>query len=224
MGVFPEDVVSFIERHFDSRDLPAVYILLESEIIRTPRVMRAVLFLSDGSVSMLQHYIEVCRIDVREVITRAEYVLGVSQEPMLARSMTEPFQEEDIKESVFTTGRFGSMTGQEPSAGKEPSAVGEPSAGREPSAGGEPSADKEPAARAKAVPKRAAARPGPHHQNLINRRFKLGEATYLIASSQPRPLQVNCHRKQSNVIGLVTLPLVFVLEQLAEAVEMDVPI
>ena len=180
---------------------------------------------SDGSVSMLQHYIEVCRIDVREVITRAEYVLGVSQEPMHLRSMTEPFQEEDIKEAVFKTGRFGSMSGREPSANKEPSADKEPSANKEPSAVKEPSATgREPAVRAKAGPKRVAARPGPHHQNLINRRFKLGEATYLIASSQPRPLQVNCHRKQANVIGLVTLPLVFVLEQLAEAVEMEVPI
>ena len=207
MGAFPTDVVSFIERHFDSRDIPAVYILLESEIIRTPRVMRSVLFLSNGSLSMLEHYMEVCRLDVREVITRAEYVLGVSQEPMLLRSMTEPFQEEHFSDPVFETGRFGSMTAMQPSAvGKAPAAV------------------EESTAPVKAGPKRVAARPGPHHRNIINCSFKLGEATYLIASSQPRPLQVNCHRKQSNVIGLVTLPLVFVLEQLAEAVEMDVPV
>ena len=219
MGAFPTDVVSFIERHFDSRDIPAVYILLESEIIRTPRVMRSVLFLSNGSLSMLEHYMEVCRLDVCEVITRAEYVLGVSQEPMLLRSMTEPFQEEHFTAPVFETGRFGSMTAMKPSA-----VGGAPAAGKAPAAVEAPAAAGESTAPAKAGPKRVAARPGPHHRNIINCSFKLGEATYLIASSQPRPLQVNCHRKQSNVIGLVTLPLVFVLEQLAEAVEMDVPV
>jgi hypothetical protein len=209
MGVFPDDVVAFIERHFDSRDWPAVYILLEADVIRTPRVMRSVLFLSNGSLSMLEHYITVCRLDVREVITRAEYVLGVSKEPMLLRSMTEPFQEEDIGAPVFTTGRFGSMSSKQPSV-----TSGQPD-GPVDVSGDLP---------VKAGPKRVATPPGPHHRHIINRSFKLGNATYLIASSQPRALQVNCHRRQDNVLGLVRLPLVFVLEQLAEAVEMDVPV
>ncbi len=194
MGAYPDDVVSFIEHNFNGADVPAVYRLLESEFLQTPRVIRSVLYLSTGSLSLLKHYIEVCRIDEREVISRAEYVLGVSDRPMLLRRMNEPF---DVEVSAFVARAKARSSAPTPVVAAVPSAAG---------------------------PKRVVGEPGPHHRHLIGRSFTLGQVTYMIASAQPHQHRVNCHRKQSNVISRVTLPLVFVLEQMAEPVEINLPI
>lgn len=59
------------------------------------------------------------------------------------------------------------------------------------------------------------------HSHLVHQSFKLGEVTYLIASAQPHRNHVSCYRKSGTVVRLVKLPLLFVLEQLAERIDLE---
>ena len=58
-----------------------------------------------------------------------------------------------------------------------------------------------------------------HHAYLVNRCFKLGKVHYLVASRQPSSNRVRCFRKARTVVTVVELPLAFVLEQVAERIE-----
>ncbi len=84
-----DDIVQFVHRHFDRRVIATVYGMLEG--LTTPRVIRAVLYLSDGSITMLKHYVEAAQTDVRQVLTWAECVVDVAPEPMFVRDMSIPF-------------------------------------------------------------------------------------------------------------------------------------
>ena len=87
-----DDIIHFVHRHFDRRAISSVYQLLEG--LSTPRVIRAVLYLSGGSIALLKHYVEAARADVRQVITWAECVVDVTPEPMFVRDMSIPFTAE----------------------------------------------------------------------------------------------------------------------------------
>jgi hypothetical protein len=50
-----EDIGWFIDRYFSRDDLRSVHDVLEAGVFRTPRVARAVLFLSNGSLILLRH-------------------------------------------------------------------------------------------------------------------------------------------------------------------------
>ena len=69
-------------------------------------------------------------------------------------------------------------------------------------------------------PKRAGAK-ARFHAYLVKRRFKLGEATYLISQTQTNPRYVTCYRQRGKVSNIVTLTLLFVMEQLAERIELE---
>jgi hypothetical protein len=68
---FEEDISWFIHRHFNADDITAVYEVLQASVFRTKRVIRAVLFLSNGSLSFLRHYARASLIDVRSVLVEA---------------------------------------------------------------------------------------------------------------------------------------------------------
>lgn len=160
----------------------SVYDVLEAEVLRTPRVTRAVLFLSNGSLSLLRHYARACSIDVASVLVHAEYVAGVSEMPMQVRDMSLPFWHErnldpNASRSLLVRARL---------------------------AGCSPKGDVVAAS---------------HHAHLVNRRFTLGRVSYLVASQQPSGRRVRCFRKERTMVTLVELPLAFVLEQVAERIE-----
>lgn len=87
-----DDIIRFVHEHFDRRVISSVYQLLDG--LTTPRVMRAVLYLSGGSIALLKHYIDAAKADVRQVITWAECVVDVTPEPMFVRDMSIPFTAE----------------------------------------------------------------------------------------------------------------------------------
>jgi hypothetical protein len=87
-----DDIIHFVHHHFDRRVISSVYQLLDG--LTTPRVIRAVLYLSGGSIALLKHYVEAAKADVRQVITWAECVVDVSPEPMFVRDMSIPFTAE----------------------------------------------------------------------------------------------------------------------------------
>jgi hypothetical protein len=61
------------------------------------------------------------------------------------------------------------------------------------------------------------------HATLEGRAFTLGDAHYVIARDQPQARQVRCYRRVGERVTLVRLPLVFVLEQLADEVWLAAP-
>jgi hypothetical protein len=87
-----DDIIQFVHHHFDRRVISSVYQLLDG--LTTPRVIRAVLYLSGGSIALLKHYVEAAKADVRQVITWAECVVDVAPEPMFVRDMSIPFTAE----------------------------------------------------------------------------------------------------------------------------------
>jgi nicotinamide mononucleotide adenylyltransferase len=91
MRVLTDDIIQFVHSRFSPRDIDTVYATLADADIGTPRLMRAVLFLSEGSVTQLRHYVEMAMRDFRQVLTWAEYVVDVSPEPLWARDMSQPF-------------------------------------------------------------------------------------------------------------------------------------
>lgn len=61
------------------------------------------------------------------------------------------------------------------------------------------------------------------HPSLIGRMFRLGQIDYMVGRDQPDVACVKCYRKDQNVITVANLPLVFVLEQLADEVLLEEP-
>lgn len=184
-GGIPIDVVQFIERRFAHNHAPAIFELLKGEVVSTPRVMRAVLYLADGSMSMLKHYVAECTEHLGDVLMRAEYVVGVAEQPMAARDMSRPFSADENLGPHWQQSKFAADAGS---------------------------------------PRRGARRSIKsdafnYHGYLASRRFALGDATYLVALAQPQPNSVRCYRKQGKVSRVVKLPLVFVLERLAEHID-----
>ena len=59
-----------------------------------------------------------------------------------------------------------------------------------------------------------------HHPHLWDKQFGLGSATYVVASEQPSGQYVYCHRNEGESSRLVRLPYVFVMDRLAERIEL----
>ena len=187
MEGLPLDVVQFVERRFSKEDQPAVFRQLESPALTTHRVMRAVLYLSNGSRSMLEHYVTECSDDVRDILTRAEFVQGVADQPMPVRDMSLPFTHQR---------NLGGDFGRRDLAGMAWLQATKPKAAR--------------------APARTY-----HHPELLRRVFKLGKVTYLVAGSQNDSEHVRCYRMDGKVSRIVRLPVAFVVEQLAERIDLE---
>ena len=97
----PLDIELFVEQHFRPDDTTRVYHVLDQPHMSTPRVMRAVLFLSNGSLSMFEYFAKQADSDVRDVLLHAEYETEISEEPMFLRDMNLPFpHEQELGSSV----------------------------------------------------------------------------------------------------------------------------
>ena len=59
-----------------------------------------------------------------------------------------------------------------------------------------------------------------HHPHLRDKEFALGSATYVVARQQPNGHYVYCHRNEGESSRLVRLPYVFVMDRLAERIEL----
>jgi len=195
VGSLPVDVVRYVLQRFAERDLPAVLDALDHPCLDTPRVLRAVVYLSDGSLSMLQHYVAACAADVREVLMQAEFVREVGDQPLLLRDMSQPF------DSDSNLGR--DLFRRAARAGRKPGAVAPTEA------------------ELTALPPKVPAAPD-HHRLLQGARFHLGAVLYVVADRQPYGEQVCCYRIDRGVTAVIRLPVTFVYEQLAEPVDMTV--
>jgi len=135
---------------------------------------------------MLKHYAATAALDVREILTRAEYVIGVAPMPMPIRSMSRPF----------------AVLGESSRAGSREASA----------ASGAPRGP---------LPQRSERPERRLHGYLVGERFKLGDAEYSVSADQSHPTCVRCLRRADNVVSIVHLPLVFVMEQLSEHIELE---
>ena len=183
MGALPDDVMYYIEHRFASRDRAAIYEMLNQEHLTTPRVMRSVLFLADGSLSLLAHNIEVCRTDLATILMNAEFVVGVTEMPMPVRDMSLPFTDEgNLGREMLQPIRVKEAAGPAPGS---------------------------------------SSRKAQYHQHLVNEKFVLGKTLYQVCATQRRADKVRCYRREGKSTRVAYLPLVFVLEQLAEHVDIE---
>ncbi len=179
MARYPDDVVQFIARHFHRNDITKAYALLREADFKTPRVLRAVLYLSNGSVSALRHYIAACQQDLRQVLIEAECVVGVAETPMPVRDMSLP---------LTHPRNVGDIDGTTHD-----------------------------------VTRRTASKRIEHfHLHLLRLAFTLGKVQYRVAAVQRHPRWVRCYRTENNVVSSVRLPLAFVMEQVAEQIDLTV--
>ena len=195
MGDFPSDVARFIEQKFDTEDVPSVQALLDHPELTTPRVVRSLLYLSNGSVSMLRHYIGECLESVTTVLVAAEFVTGHSTEPMPARDMSLPFpHRRNLGRNCFHSDPGHRRTDNSNGGFVLP-------------------------------PRRSPRRqPSTQQEYLAGERFYLGEVMYVVARGCASGEAINCYRVDGTNMTPVRLPLMFVLERLAEHIELQVSI
>jgi len=105
---FPPDIVRFVELRFGQSGTQEILNLVVDGELCTPRVARSVLFLANGSMSMLRHLITRAEEDVREILVEAEYVTEISEEPMWLRDMSLPFDHDNnLGEHLFLDLQIG---------------------------------------------------------------------------------------------------------------------
>lgn len=95
-----EDISRFIENRFDE-DSDKARDEIQKHLAAHPshegRVVRCVLFLSNGSLKELPRLLDTARADPRDVMFWAEYENLESPNPKHVRDFNQPFTKEDIK-------------------------------------------------------------------------------------------------------------------------------
>jgi hypothetical protein len=196
MGRFPIDVVEFVEARFVPREYAGVFKVLAVDAFSSPRVMRGALFLADGDIALLKHYAKTCATDPGNMLVRAEFVLGATEDPLCAEDFSE----------LYLPGHAPARRGHLALDHDLP--VGVPLL-TEPQL-------------TKTLPKRANRRvpQSDHHSHLRDREFVLGNVVYVVAAHQPHAQYVQCSRKEGENSRMVRLPYVFVMDRLAERIEL----
>jgi hypothetical protein len=100
----PEDIYRFVEHHFAAGDRPAATALLAGAKLHDAsapdaRMLRCALVASGGQLAMLQQYVDMLKIDWRDVIMCGEYKAeGIFS--VQIRDLSRPFPlvlEEEIR-------------------------------------------------------------------------------------------------------------------------------
>lgn len=102
---FAKDIIRKIDKEFaDKADQAKEMIsaaIATTDSIRNDRVIRCILFLSNGDLTDLTNYIESATTDVRDVIFWAEYTgLGESKRPRRIRDFNNTFDKctDDVRD------------------------------------------------------------------------------------------------------------------------------
>jgi hypothetical protein len=174
------DVLRFVRERFQPEAFDEAISVLHRDALSRPRVQRAVLYLSGGSLAMLEHYAALALRDLDQLLERAEYVLDVAEAPLR------------IRDFVKSPGdRTGSTASWRERAGP---------------------------ARAPGAP--AARRFQIHADQLKGASFYLGMARYVVIGQPDEHLLLPCVRRSDNVMSLMHLPLMFVMEQICEHIDL----
>ena len=102
---FKQDIREKIIADFkDSANLASAILIdaiLNTDYLKTDRVIRCIIFLSEGDLNKMRRYINVAINDTRDVMLWAEYVnLKIGEKPKRVRDFNKTFDncENDVKE------------------------------------------------------------------------------------------------------------------------------
>ncbi len=102
---FKQDINERIQTDFGENATWAATLLIDAinkvDYLKTDRVIRCIIFLANGNVTELEHYIEVATIDTRDVMLWAEYEgLKENENPKRVRDFNKTFTEssKDVNE------------------------------------------------------------------------------------------------------------------------------
>ena len=98
LRVIPLDVVEFIDRKFARTERETAAGVLRGAVLHdgTPpdaRLLRCAAVASDGSLDRLRYYVDLLKVDYRDVIMAGEYSTSL-QDPERLRDLSEPIREE----------------------------------------------------------------------------------------------------------------------------------
>ena len=96
--MIPADVVSFIARRFAAADRETAVQLLEAATIHDgsaaePRLIRCAVVASAGSLDKLRYYVELLKVDYRDVIMAGEYTPSLA-DPVRVRDLNGRIEDE----------------------------------------------------------------------------------------------------------------------------------
>ncbi|MCR9278643.1 MAG: hypothetical protein NXH85_11765 [Pseudomonadaceae bacterium] len=93
---WPDDVRRYIHKHFPRRELVSVYQRFASLVEPSDQLLRAVVLLSEGSLSQLSHYVERAADEPGEVIRWAEHDDRVGSQDLRTSNLAKPIDEEHL--------------------------------------------------------------------------------------------------------------------------------
>jgi len=90
------DIKSRIATDFGDKSIQAVNLLRDTirlnEYLNHPRILRCILFLSNGNIDNLNKNIEIAKLDPRDIMLFAEYLhRGNNEQPERLRDFNNPF-------------------------------------------------------------------------------------------------------------------------------------
>lgn len=101
INLYPKDIITKIKNN-DGEDFGKFLRLIQPEILknielRSPRIVRAIIFASEGKVDKLEEILKVAKIDYRDLLLLAEYENRDSSNPIRVRNFSNEFGKETIK-------------------------------------------------------------------------------------------------------------------------------
>lgn len=101
INLYPNDIITRIKNN-DVEDFGKFLRLIQPEILknvelRSPTIVRAIIFLSNCKVDKLEDILKVAKIDYRDLLLLAEYENRDSSNPIRVRNFNNEFGKEKIK-------------------------------------------------------------------------------------------------------------------------------
>ena len=99
-NLFPNDIRARIREDFGSQEYKAIRILqpflINYSESRSPRMVRSIIFLSNGKIEELRRQIEITKNDWRDTLSAAEYVGNDLENSVRIRNFNKEFGSENI--------------------------------------------------------------------------------------------------------------------------------
>jgi len=101
INLYPNDIVTKI-KNSDAEDFGKTLriiqpVILENAELRSSRIVRAIIFLSQGRIDKLEDTLKIAKIDYRDLLLMAEYENRDSSNPIRVRNFSNEFGKERIK-------------------------------------------------------------------------------------------------------------------------------
>jgi len=96
-----KDIKIEIQKSFKQRSKDAIELIQKqfADTKMSNRIIRCVIFLAEGDLEKLEHFIDIAKTDYRDVIFMAEYTDHESKHPKRIRDFNRSFGRHDLKSS-----------------------------------------------------------------------------------------------------------------------------